>query len=82
MNNDYIKFLREHYNLDDLPAYPTSEEEEDEWYGVFFDLQGGTCPICKCKVSDNRNRRKGSRADGEHRFDIDHDHVRRCPEIT
>jgi len=31
-------------------------------------LQSGVCAICKCKVSDQRNRRKGRPLDGKHRL--------------
>jgi hypothetical protein len=76
MNHDHIKFLREHYDFEDLPAYSTSTDEvKREWYDVFFELQGGACAICKCKLSDKRNRRKGRPTAGEERFDLDHDRV-------
>jgi hypothetical protein len=73
MNDDHLKFLREHYDFSDPPAYSTSTEEvRKEWYDAYFDVQGGVCAICKCKASERRNLRTGRTTLAGPRFDFDH----------
>jgi hypothetical protein len=76
MNGDDIRWMLEHYDLTNPPELSNAtDEQRNEWYDVYYRVQGGLCAICKCKASDKRNKRKGVFPDRGPRFDFDHDSV-------